>query len=863
MASVGSVLLALAFFVAAASAVTAVVWRHNDARVTLARRGVYGVFFLLLACVVIIEISFATNDFSLNIVAEHSSKETPMFYKLAAMWSSQEGSLLLWSFVLSVCASLALYSTRHKLREIVPWATGVMMAMGSFFIGLMLFAPDVNPFATLNPAPQDGVGLEPLLQHPSMMIHPPMLYSGYVAWTVPFAFAIGALITRRVDSEWLRATRRFALIAWTFLGFGLLLGARWSYSELGWGGYWAWDPVENAALMPFLLGTAFLHSIMVQEKRNMLKVWNATLIVATFSMCLLGTFLVRSGVLESIHAFGKDTVGPYLLVVIGIVVIGSTLLIVSRLDDLRTEKRIDSLVSRESVFLINNLLLVGMVIVIAWGTFFPLISELFTGNKSSLAAPWFDQYTTPLAIVLVLFTGIGPLLAWRRVTWGSAKRVFRVPILIAALTLVVLWAFTDVANRPWALAMFTFASFAIAGVLQEFYNGAHARQKVSGGSFANALVSVTSRNRRRYGGYIVHIGIAVLLIGIAASSSFQTNENVVMKPGETRVVDGREFTYKKPYVLVDDEKYTFGAVVEVKQDGKPITTLKTSRRFFRPTGGAANGTISDYFSGNATTEVGLKTTPIRDIWVTVAPNVTPVQDQLARADKGFTKCVEAGPGTPPQCKDLNSLMRAAQANPALRATALGQIEALQLKAAEGIAREYLKEGNAATFKVIVNPLVMWMWIGGVIGLIGALIAVWPGRSRRKGAMVRTEADELKEAKYREIRDAELDHASGKLSDEDYAILDGELRQEAVEILDAVGAGAGTGSAPRVGRVGLPSDYVDGGDGNGNGQVETNGGGTATEVPTNGNGDGNGNGHHAEGNGDGNGNGTSVESSDRE
>jgi cytochrome c-type biogenesis protein CcmF len=859
MASVGSVLLALAFFVAASSAVVAVVWRHDDARVTLARRGVYGVFFLLLACVVIIEVSFATNDFSLNIVAEHSSNETPMFYKLAAMWSSQEGSLLLWSFVLSICASLALYSTRHKLREIVPWATAVMMAMGSFFIGLMLFAPDVNPFATLNPAPMDGVGLEPLLQHPSMMIHPPMLYSGYVAWTIPFAFAIGALITRRVDSEWLRATRRFALIAWTFLGLGLLLGARWSYSELGWGGYWAWDPVENAALMPWLLGTAFLHSIMVQEKRNMLKVWNATLIVATFAMCLLGTFLVRSGVLESIHAFGNDTVGPYLLVVIGIVVIGSTLLIVSRLDGLRTEKRIDSLISRESVFLINNLLLVGMVVVIAWGTFFPLFSELFTGKKSSLAAPWFDQYTTPLAILLVLFTGIGPLLAWRRVTWASARHVFRVPILVAFLTMVVLWALTDVSNRPWALALFTFASFAIAGVLQEFYNGAHARQKISGGSFVAALVSVTTRNRRRYGGYIAHIGVAVLLIGIAASSSFQTNENVVMKPGETRVVDGREFTYKKPYVLVDDEKYTFGAVVEVKQDGKFITDLKTSRRFFRPTGAAATGTISDYFSGNATTEVGLKTTPVRDIWVTVAPNVTPVQDQLARADKGFTKCVEAGPGTPRQCKALSALMRAAAANPKLRPTAFGQIEALQLKAAEGIAREYLKDGNAATFKVIINPLVMWMWIGGIIAGVGALIAVWPGRSRRKGAMVRTEADELKEAKYREIRDAELDHASGKLSDEDYAILDGELRKEAVEILDSVGVGAGTGSSPRVGRAGLPSDYAEG-EGDGDDHEETNGNGVATKLPThgNGNGTGTGNGHRAEGNGDGDGNGHDPE-----
>jgi cytochrome c-type biogenesis protein CcmF len=861
MASVGSVLLALAFFVAVSSGIVAIVWRHDDARVTLARRGVYGVFFLLLACIVIIEVSFATNDFSLNIVAEHSSKETPMFYKLAAMWSSQEGSLLLWSFVLSICASLALYSTRHKLREIVPWATGVMMAMGSFFIGLMLFAPDVNPFHVLNPAPRDGIGLNPLLQHPSMMIHPPMLYSGYVAWTVPFAFAIGALITRKVDSEWLRATRRFALIAWTFLGFGLLLGARWSYSELGWGGYWAWDPVENAALMPWLLGTAFLHSIMVQEKRNMLKVWNATLIVATFSMCLLGTFLVRSGVLESIHAFGNDTVGPYLLVVIGIVVIGSTILLVSRLDDLKTEKRIDSLASRESVFLINNLLLVGMVIVIAWGTFFPLISELFTGQKSSLAAPWFNKYTTPLAILLVLFTGIGPLLAWRRVTWSSARRVFRIPVAVAALVLVVLWAFTDAASHPWALALFTFAAFAISGVFQEFYNGAHARQKVSGGSFAGALAAVTARNRRRYGGYIVHIGIATLLIGIAASSSFQTNENVVMKPGETRTVDGRQFTYKRPYVELNDQKFTFGAEVEVQQNGKFLTDLRTNRQFFRATGAAATGEISDYFSGEATTEVGLKTGPLQDIWVTVAPNVTPVQDQMARADKGFEKCVEAGPGTPPQCKDLNALMRAAQANPSIQPRVAGEIEALQLKAGEQIAREYLKEGNAATFKVIINPLVMWLWIGGVIALVGALIAVWPTRSRRKGAMVRTEADELKEAKYREIRDAELDHASGKLSDEDYAILDAELRKEAVEILDTVGVGAGGAEIrpARVGRAGLPSEWVGGehvGNGNGNGHAESNGGGTATLVPTegNGNGNGNGSGHHPEANGHGNGNG---------
>ena len=340
----------------------------------------------------------------------------------------------------------------------------------------MLFAGGVNPFATLSPAPADGVGLNPLLQHPSMMIHPPMLYSGYVAFTIPFAFAIGALITRRLDADWIRATRRFALIAWALLGFGLLLGARWSYTELGWGGYWAWDPVENAALMPWLIGTAFLHSIMVQEKRGMLKVWNACLIVATFSLALLGTFLVRSGVLQSIHAFGDSTVGPYILGLIAVVLIGSTALIVSRLDDLRSEKRIDSLISRESVFLVNNLLLVALCAAIFWGTFFPLISELFTGNKASLAAPWFDRYTTPLAILLVLFTGIGPLLAWRRVSWASAKRVFMVPAAVAAVGGVVLLLFTDAARRPWALALFVFAAFALTGLAQEFWRGAAARR---------------------------------------------------------------------------------------------------------------------------------------------------------------------------------------------------------------------------------------------------------------------------------------------------------------------------------------------------------------------------------------------------
>jgi cytochrome c-type biogenesis protein CcmF len=782
-ASLGSAVLALAFLTTIFAAAAALSGRKGDRRrVDVSRRAVYAACALLTVCVVLIEIAFASDDFSFKIVQQHSSLETPSFYKLAAMWSSQEGSLLLWAWVLSIASSLALYATRSRLREVVPYATAVLAGVGAFFTGLMLFAGGVNPFATLSPAPADGIGLNPLLQHPSMMIHPPMLYSGYVAFTIPFAFAIGALITRRLDAEWIRATRRFALIAWAFLGLGLLLGARWSYTELGWGGYWAWDPVENAALMPWLAGTAFLHSIMVQEKRGMLKVWNACLIVGTFSLALLGTFLVRSGVLESIHAFGDSTVGPYILGLIAVVLIGSTALIVSRLDDLRSEKRIDSLASREAVFLVNNLLLVALCATIFWGTFFPLISELFTGDKASLAAPWFDRYTTPLAILLVLFTGIGPLLAWRRISWAAAKRVFVVPAIVAALALVVLLAATDAGRRPWALALFVFATFALTGLVQEFWRGARARQSLAGGSLPAALAGVVSRNRRRYGGYVVHIGVAVLLLGIAASSSFQTNREVRLRPGQSAVIDGRKVTYVRPTASVDGLAFSAGAITRVEAGGT-VTTLHPTRRYYRPTGQPGGG-ISSYFDGEADSDIGLKAGFGSDFWSAVGPDIGGVLQRARAADRGFEACVGGGPGTPAQCRAVAAMMRAAAANPRLRPAALAQIERLQLATAKQIAQSYVAEAGPATLKVIVNPLVTWIWIGGLISLAGALIAIWPARGgRRRPATTGGELEALKEAKYREIRDAELDHAAGKLSDEDFALLDAELRKEAVDILD--------------------------------------------------------------------------------
>jgi cytochrome c-type biogenesis protein CcmF len=745
------------------------------------RRAVYALAGTVVTAFVILELAFLRSDFSFQLVFSHSSTTTPTFYRLAAAWSSQEGSLLLWLLLLSLWSSGVLYLTRHRLREVAPYATAVLLGFGAFFAGLLVFLE--TPFAfTPGPVPIEGVGLNPLLRHPSMMIHPPMLYSGYVAFTIPFAFAIGALAARRLDAEWIRATRRFALIAWAFLGLGLLLGARWSYTELGWGGYWAWDPVENAALMPWLAGTAFLHSIMVQEKRGMLKVWNVSLIVGTFSLALLGTFLVRSGVLQSIHAFGDNTVGPYLLGLIAVVLLGSAALIVSRVDELRSPKRIDSLISREAVFLVNNLLLVALCLAIFWGTFFPLISELFTGQKSSLAAPWFDRYTTPLAIALVLFTGIGPLLAWRRVSWASAKRLFRVPLAAAAAAAVVLAAATDAASRPWALALFALAAFALAGLGQELWQAGTARRRLGGGSIPGSMWAVASRNRRRYGGYLVHAGVAVLLIGIAASSSFQTNREIELKPGESATIDGYRVHYVRPTSHLDGLAFTAGAVLRVEKGGEAFT-LRPTRNFYRPTGAISTGRISDYLGGEADSNVGLKAGLARDFWTAAQPDITGIQRRGRLADRAFSKCVKGGPGTPSQCKAWGAIMRAAAVDPKLRPAAFEQIERVQQATAKRIAAGYVSEDAATTFKVIVNPLVAWIWIGGVIALVGAAIAIWPARPRRRGALVRTEADALKEAKYREIRDAELDHAAGKISDEDFAAVDAELRAEAVKLLD--------------------------------------------------------------------------------
>src|SRR5947207_9745883 len=442
MAAVGSACLAVGLLTAL-YAVGAALYGARGGRqrwVISARHAIYALAGLLVTAFVILEAAYLRNDFSFSLVAQNSSTDTPTFYKFTAVWSSQAGSLLLWVTLLSLFSSAVLRVTRNEQREVVPYATAVLGVIASFFLVLTVFY--ASPFDTLAHPPSEGNGLNPLLRHPAMMFHPPMLYTGYVGFSIPFAFAVGALITRRTGMDWIRSTRRFALIAWTFLGFGIMLGALWSFAELGWGGYWGWDAVENASLMPWLVGTAYLHSIQVEEKRGMLRVWNVSLVMASFVLALLGTFLVRSGILDSIHAFGASTLGKPFLGFIAFVAIGSVVLVVSRLDHLKSEGRLESAFSREGAFLLNNLVLVALAFVIWWGTFFPLISEAFTGNKSSVGPPWFDRYTVPLALMLVLLAGIGPMLTWRKVSTRQLRRTLSVPIAVSAAALVLLIAFT-------------------------------------------------------------------------------------------------------------------------------------------------------------------------------------------------------------------------------------------------------------------------------------------------------------------------------------------------------------------------------------------------------------------------------------
>ncbi|MBV9365659.1 MAG: heme lyase CcmF/NrfE family subunit [Solirubrobacterales bacterium] len=701
--------------------------RGRRAWIDSGRRAVYALGALATLAFAILEAAFLRSDFSFNVVAQHSSTTTPTFYKLAAAWSSQEGSLLLWVFLLSVWSSLILFLTRRRVREIAPYATAVLLGFGAFFTSLAVFF--ANPFATSAQPPTEGAGLDPLLLHPSMMIHPPMLYSGYTLLTIPFAFAVGALVTGRLGAEWISMTRRFALAAWLFLGVGILLGARWSYTELGWGGYWAWDPVENAALMPWLCITAFIHSIMIQEKRGMLKVWNASLVLASGTLSILGTFLVRSGILDSIHAFGASTLGIPFVLLIAAMVIGSIGLILWRREQLRSDARLESLLSREAVFLFQNLVLVAMVAVVFWITFFPLISEALTGTKVSVGPPAFRPFIVPLALILVLLSGVGPIIAWRRVTAANLRRSFAVPVCVGAATLVVLLVWPGgPAARPFALIMFALAGFVLATVVQELWRGTAARRAMTHDPVPLALVGLVRRNRRRYGGYIVHAGLAVLLVGVAASSSFQHSQDVLLSPGQRASVDGYTIRYVRPTEAVSSQKISFGAVLDVSKGGKHVTTVHTIRNFY-PSQNPADGLIGKFFdSADSDSQVGLDAGLRRDIWTVI--NVDP--SHLAPLiNQGDTLFANYAPSV---------MTQAAKMPPARAQQAMNALWAERDLAVAEIARRFVSHPWPTEFLLIVDPLVTWIWLGALIIGGGGLIALWPVPSlARRRAAVRKRA----------------------------------------------------------------------------------------------------------------------------
>ncbi|MGH3052237.1 MAG: heme lyase CcmF/NrfE family subunit, partial [Gaiellaceae bacterium] len=443
-------------------------------------------------------IALASRDFSLTYVSRSTSRELPLGYTLASFWSGQAGSLLLWFLVLTGAGSAAVALNRRLVREILPWTVPILAGVGSFFAFLLVVV--ATPFAT-QVAPADGAGMTPSLQNPYMLAHPPLLYLGYVGLTVPFAFAMAALASRRVDERWIVATRRWTLGAWTFLGFGILLGAKWAYEEVGWGGWYAWDPVENAALMPWLVATAFLHSVMVQEKKNMLRVWNVVLVALAFGLSLFGTFLTRSGVINSIHTFTQSSIGPWFLGFIALVAAASTVLILRRVPLLRSRTRLESLVSREAAFLYNNLFLVALALTVLWGVIYPLVSEAVRGVAVTVGAPYYDFFAVVFGLPLVLMMGIGPLVAWRRASLKALAASLAWPggaALVAGAGLLLGGAGSSLLG----LVGYTFAVFVLAAIVLEFVRGTRARRALSGGSWSAALGSLVARNRRRYGGYI-------------------------------------------------------------------------------------------------------------------------------------------------------------------------------------------------------------------------------------------------------------------------------------------------------------------------------------------------------------------------
>ena len=583
MENLGSLAILLAFCLSVYAVAGSVIgaWKRNGFLVASARRAVYAIWLLVTVASSVLVLSLLTGDFRLAYVVQHSNRTMPVLYKFAAWWGGQEGSLLLWSWLLACYSAVVVFTNRRKHRGMMPYVTATLMVTQGFFLILNSFV--ANPFRVLAVGRgitevADGNGLNPLLQYPAMAIHPPMLYLGYVGFAVPFAFAVGSLITRQPGDAWIYTTRRWTIVTWLFQSCGILLGAAWAYAVLGWGGYWGWDPVENASFLPWLTATAYLHSVMMQEKKGMMKVWNMVLVSSTFFLCIFGTFLTRSGVVSSVHAFAQSQIGKWFVGFLAVGIAATIYLILDRLDYLKTEARLESVISRESSFMFNNLMLVAACFAILWGTLFPVISEAVTGEKISVGAPFFNRINIPVGLFLLFLTGVGPLFAWRRTSLESLRRNFQWP-LAAALVLVAGLAAAGL-RHAYALTSFGLCLFVAWTIAAEFYKGARAIRTRTGRNLLLAAVELTHRNTRRYGGYIVHLAIVLMFIGFTGSA-FNLDTTAQVKVGDT-IRLGRYDIKVKDVRESDNENYSSSlAVVEVFANGRWLGSLEPERRFYK------------------------------------------------------------------------------------------------------------------------------------------------------------------------------------------------------------------------------------------------------------------------------------------
>ena len=642
MASLGQICIVGAFGLALYAIVSSIVGvRVRNRELTLSGQyAAWAVTGLITAASVTLLVALSVHDFSLRYVWDHSSRAMSMDLVLAAFYSGQQGSLLYWAWTLSIFSAIVLWQQRRPgpHRIFMPYVVAVLMVIEAFMTLLLGFI--ASPFEALPRAPADGVGLNPLLYDPGMRIHPPMLLAGLMSWSVPFAFAIAALATGKLDNAWIAVSRRYAMVAWVILGLGNVLGAWWAYHVLGWGGYWGWDPVENVALMPWLVGTAFIHSIQMQERRGMLKAWNLALIMVAFFLSIFGTFVVRSGILASVHAFALSAIGPYFLTFLALVIGGSLGLFFWRLPRLRSDNQLDSLLSREASFLINNLLFLGIVFAIFWGTIYPLVAEAVANAKVSVGPPYFKQVAGPLLGALILLMGIGPLMPWRRASREHLLNNFLIPVAGTVIGLAVL--LVEGIRDPFAGIGFGLCLFVLGTIVQEFVRGALARHHATGENYLVALGSLIRRNNRRYGGYIVHLAILLIGAGAVGSQVYQQQTQATLAPGESVSLAGYTVTaHGIETNTLPGVKVTEGVLSVNGED------LRPAKQFF------------DNFPQQPSTRVGLRSTPFEDLYVVLA---------------GW-------------------------------------------------------EGDGPTAKislaVFVNPLVSWIWTGGVLLLFGTVVTLWP------------------------------------------------------------------------------------------------------------------------------------------